>query len=699
MTGMPGIDPYSRARFQQGAPVPPGPPFPDATELGGGPYPGATPRPKWRRRGRIAAWGIASLLLLLILSALWLAVTAPLSRSLQPNVPPSITLETADGQFIARKGAAVGKPVTIAALPKQVPQAFVAIEDRRFYSHWGIDPRGIARALWRNLRAGGVRQGGSTITQQLAKGAFLTADRTAARKVREVMIAFWLELWLSKDQILERYLSNVYFGDNVYGLRAAARHYFDREPERLTVPQAAMLAAVLKAPSRLAPSTNLKGARDRASLVLNAMVEAGFLTPSERAALKPARLVLQPVPESTSGTYFSDWVLPEARDRAGSVYGVQTITTTLDSNIQSIVSRAVRRAPLGKAQVAVVVMRPDGTILAMVGGKSYKTSAFNRATQARRQPGSTFKLFVYLAALRAGMTPDDMIDDTPITEGEYRPSNHDGHYRGPITLRQAFAVSSNVAAVRLAQKVGIKAVIRAARDLGITAPLPENLSIALGSSGLSLLELTQAYAAVAGDSYPVRAHGLPEQESSWFAGLLDRHRSFSDDQLESLRDLLASATRGGTGHRAALRTATFGKTGTTQDNRDALFVGYAGGLVTAVWVGNDDNSPLHGVSGGGMPARIWRDIMVGAVEHGEIRREPIDTEAAPPSVEDTTNAILNAAAIGADAANVSVRISPETIRLRGAGDLQLDIPLPQVPGQSSGSAPMAEDAPRSEPAQ
>jgi len=297
------------------------------------------------------------------------------------------------------------------------------------------------------------------------------------------------------------------------------------------------------------------------------------------------------------------------------------------------------------------------------------------------------------------MTPDDMIDDTPITEGEYRPSNHDGHYRGPITLRQAFAVSSNVAAVRLAQKVGIKAVIRAARDLGITAPLPENLSIALGSSGLSLLELTQAYAAVAGDSYPVRAHGLPEQESSWFAGLLDRHRSFSDDQLESLRDLLASATRGGTGHRAALRTATFGKTGTTQDNRDALFVGYAGGLVTAVWVGNDDNSPLHGVSGGGMPARIWRDIMVGAVEHGEIRREPIDTEAAPPSVEDTTNAILNAAAIGADAANVSVRISPETIRLRGAGDLQLDIPLPQVPGQSSGSAPMAEDAPRSEPAQ
>lgn len=667
---MAGIDPYSRSPFSSGPP-----PAPPALEPEA---PDPTARPRWRRNARFAAWVIATLLALLMAATLWLAVTAPLSRSLQPNVPPAITLESADGQFITRKGATVDKPVTIAELPPHVPEAFIAIEDRRFYSHWGIDPRGILRAFWQNLRHGGVRQGGSTITQQLAKGVFLNADRTAARKLREVMIAFWLETWLTKDQILERYLSNVYFGDNVYGLRAAAHHYFNRDPEQLTVPQAAILAALLKAPSRLAPSTNLKGAQDRAELVMNAMVEAGFLTQAERADLHPARLSLRPVAESTSGTYFSDWVLTEARDRAGSVYGEQTITTTLDSNIQSIVARAVRRAPLGRAQVAVVVMRPDGTVLAMVGGKSYRTSAFNRAVQARRQPGSTFKLFVYLAALRAGMTPDSIVEDTPITEGEYRPSNHDGRYRGPITLRQAFAASSNVAAVRLAQKVGIRAVIQAARDLGVTAPLPENLSIALGSSGMSLLELTQAYAAVAGDAWPVRAHGLPEKERGWFGALLDRRHSFSDEQLDMLRDLLASATQRGTGYRAALRTATFGKTGTTQDNRDALFVGYAGGLVTAVWVGNDDNSPLPGISGGTLPARIWRDIMVNAVEHGEIRRAAEEEDAAPVNVEETTNAILNAARIGADAANVSVEVSPDAVRLRGPGGGQVNIPLPDL---------------------
>ncbi|HEX7822908.1 MAG TPA: PBP1A family penicillin-binding protein [Sphingobium sp.] len=688
---MTGIDPSSRAPFPEdrsSVPPPADGAFPLAPNA---PQPVVHFRPRWRKYGHTAAWIVAGLLAILMLSAIWLAITAPLSRSLQPNVPPSITLETADGQFITRKGANVGEPVKIADLPTHVPQAFIAIEDRRFYSHWGIDPRGIARAMWSNLRAGGVRQGGSTITQQLAKGAFLTADRTAGRKIREVMIAFWLEAWLTKDQILERYLSNVYFGDNVYGLRAAARHYFNRPPESLTVSQAAILAAVLKAPSRLAPTQNLAGARARAALVTQAMVKAGFLTAAERAALKPARLTIAPVAESTSGTYFSDWVLPEARDRAGSVYGVQTIATTLDSNIQRIVARAARRAPLGGAQVAIVVMRPDGTVLAMVGGKDYQQSAFNRATQARRQPGSTFKLFVYLAAIRAGMTPDDLVDDSPITEGEYRPSNHDGRYRGKITLRQAFAASSNVAAVRLAQKVGIKAVIRAARDLGITSPLPENYSIALGSSGVSLIELTQAYAAVAGDRYPVLAHGLPEKEQSWFTSLLDRQSSFSDDQLAMLRDLLASATRGGTGHRAALHTATFGKTGTTQDNRDALFVGYAGGLVTAVWVGNDDNSPLPGVSGGGMPARIWRDIMVTAVENGEIRHEPVD--AAPVSVEETTNAIVNAT-IGTELGNVAVEVSPESIRLRGAGNLQLDIPLPaDAPVPASATPPRQQPPP------
>ena len=634
-------------------------------------------RPPWRRRGYIAAWVIAAILGMAMAASLWLAITAPLSRSLRPSAPPSITLETADGKFITRKGAKIEEPVAIAALPRHVPEAFIAIEDRRFYKHWGIDPRGIARAMWHNLRAGGVREGGSTITQQLAKGAFLSADRTAARKFREVLIAFWLEAWLTKDQILERYLSNVYFGDNVYGLRAAAQHYFSRSPERLTVPQAAMLAALLKAPSRLAPTVNLKGAQDRSRLVLDAMADAGFLTAAERASLRPPRLKVQPVPSSTSGTYFSDWVLPEARDRAGGVYGEQVVRTTLDSTIQAIAARAIRRAPLGKAQAAVIVMRPDGEVVAMVGGKSYRQSAFNRATQARRQPGSTFKLFVYLAALRAGMTPDDMVDDTPITIGDYRPENSGKRYRGRITLRQAFAVSSNVAAVRLAQKVGVDAVIRAARDLGVKSPLSDNLSVALGSSGMSLIELTQAYAAVAGNSYPVLAYGLPEQERNWFTRLLDRPAQFSRGQLAMLRDLLSAAANGGTGHRAALRTATFGKTGTTQDNRDAIFVGYAGGLVTAVWVGNDDNSPLPGVSGGGLPARIWRDIMVSAVENGEARTETGENIPAN-AIDEATNAIANAS-IDAQIGNVGIEIRPDSVRLRGAGDLSIDIPLETAP--------------------
>jgi penicillin-binding protein 1A len=609
-------------------------------------------------------------------AVLWLAVTAPLSRSLEPMAPPSITLLTEDGKFIARRGAVIDKPVAINALPPHVEQAFTAIEDRRFRSHWGVDPWGIARAMWSNVKAGSVRQGGSTITQQLAKGAFLNADRTAGRKLREMLIAFWLEAWLTKDQILERYLSNVYFGDNVYGLRAAAKHYFNRTPERLTVSQAAMLAGLLKAPSRLAPTQNLPAARTRSALVVQAMVEAGHLTADQARRLTPARLDVQPMPDSTTGTYFTDWVLAEARDRAGAVYGAQEVTTTLDSAIQRFTVDAIRRAPLGGAQVAAVVMRPDGTVVAMVGGKSYKSSAFNRVTQARRQPGSTFKLFVYLAAIRAGMSPDDKVEDRPITAGDYRPGNSHGRYRGTITLRQAFAVSSNVVAVRLAQEVGMDAVIDAARDLGVTSPLPDNLSIALGSSGVSLMELAQAYAAIAGDSYPVRARGLPEQERSWFARLLDRQRSFSSRELEAMRDLLSAAANGGTGRRAALRTATFGKTGTTQDNRDAIFVGYAGGLITAVWVGNDDNSPLPGVSGGTMPARIWRDIMVRAVERGGTP----DSESVPDprELEQAAQAVANIS-LPADLGNISVNVSENGVRVRGGPGDTIDVTVPVNP--------------------
>lgn len=434
------------------------------------PPPAAPPPPAKRRfnRWRIARWTLAALLLLLLLTVVWLAIVAPPSRTLRPIAPPSVTLLASNGSLISRRGAVTDSPVDVRRLPAHVSEAFLAIEDRRFYRHVGVDPHGIARALWHDVRARRMKEGGSTITQQLAKLVYLSSDRTAARKLREMLIAMWLEAWLSKDEILSRYLSDVYFGDNVYGLRAAARHYFGKRPEALTVSEAALLAGLMKAPSRLAPSANLAGAQQRAALVVGAMKEAGFITPAEAARASPARLRLKRAPEATQGTYFSDWVMPSVRGAADDdAFAATTVRTTLDARLQRLAERAVAQVRPAGAQVALVAMRPDGRVVAMVGGRDYAKSNFNRAVQARRQPGSTFKLFVYLAALRDEMTPDDKVEDRPITIGDWSPRNSDGRYRGVITLREAFARSSNAAAVRLAQKVGPKAVVRAARDLGI----------------------------------------------------------------------------------------------------------------------------------------------------------------------------------------------------------------------------------------
>lgn len=563
----------------------------------------------WFRRGA------AVFVVLFVLAIGWLALTAPLSKSLEPPAPPSITLLSAEGTPIARSGAIIAGPVDATKLPAHVTDAFLAIEDRRFRSHWGLDPRGILRAMVHNTFSSGNSQGGSTITQQLAKNAFLTMDRTATRKFQEVLIAFWLEAWLTKDEILSRYLSAVYFGDNVYGLRAAANHYFSRPPEDLTVGQAAMLAGLVKAPSRLAPTNNLRGAQERQAIVVGAMVDAGLLDKDAAAGVLPARLRLQKSKQLAKGSYFADWVLPQARDRAGEIATEQTVTTTLETRMQRAAERAIRGAGLRQSQAALVAMRPDGRVIAMVGGKSYADSPFNRATQARRQPGSTFKLFVYLTALRNGMNPDSTVLDEPFTVGEWSPKNNDGRYLGEITLRRAFARSSNVAAARLAVDVGPRAVIRAARDLGISTPIDNEASIALGTSTVSLLELTSAFAAIAAGEMPVAPRGLSEdaEDASWLARLRGSSRGIGSRELEGMRDLLQSSVANGTGHSAALAIPTFGKTGTTQDSRDAWFIGYAGDIVAGVWLGNDDNTPNPGLAGGGLPARIWRAFMVDAL--------------------------------------------------------------------------------------
>jgi penicillin-binding protein 1A len=588
------------------------PPGPEPAEVG--------PKPK-RSRRRIIFYSIAGILLVTLL---WLIVTAPLSRALEPLDDPALLLLSQEGIPIARRGAIKEAPVEAAKLDPLTPAAFVAIEDRRFYRHWGIDPRAIGRAMVANLSAGGVRQGGSTITQQLAKTSFLSSNRSLKRKAQEVIISFWLEAWLTKEEILSRYLSSIYFGDGVYGLRAAAKHYFNRSPDHLTLAQSAMLAGLVQAPSRLAPTHNLVGAQQRSRMVLGAMAETGIISAARARATVPARPVAQ-LSKVPTGTYFADWVAPAAQKAFEADFGEVKVRTTLDADLQRLAVRAVGQAQIGDAQAALVAMRPDGRVVAMVGGRSYKESPFNRATQARRQPGSAFKLFVYLAALRAGWTPDSIIEDRPVTIDGWTPVNSDGVYRGPITLREAFARSSNAATVRLSQRVGRANVLRAARELGIASPLPNSPSVALGTAGVSLIELTSAYAAIAGGRYPIAPRGLAldgqdEGYASYFrrGGSLDARRDWAP-----MLDLLWEAANKGTGRRAALAVPTFGKTGTSQDNRDALFIGFAGNLVVGVWVGRDDNTSLgRKISGGTVPAQIWRNFMVPALS--------IDGRAGPP---------------------------------------------------------------------
>lgn len=654
------------------------------------------PEPK---RPRDRRWwitrGLAAFAGLFVLVIAWLAITAPLSKSLEPIAPPEITLLAANGDPIARNGAVVGEPVEIDKLPPHVVNAFLAIEDRRFYSHWGVDPRGLARAAWSNVSGDGMTQGGSTITQQLAKMSFLTPERSLTRKLREMMIAFWLEAWLSKDDILARYLSNAYFGDNVYGLRAASLHYFYRQPERLKPEQAIMLAGLVQAPSRFAPTRNPDAARKRADMVRAAMVAAGFMTEAKAGALPRATLDVRGRDEIPTGTYFADWAMPQARAISDSGYGALTVTTTLDAKLQKLAERIVRGAPLGGAQVALVAMRPNGEVVAMVGGRNYRDSAFNRATQAERQPGSTFKLFVWLAALRSGMTPDSLVQDTPIEEGSYRPKNSGERYRGEITLKDALVHSSNVASVRLLNKVGSDAVIAEARALGITAPLAKgDPSLALGTSTVTLIEMTAAFAGVAANGYPVKPSAMPVEAPGWFDWLFNGPESFPRRMHDGIQDMLRAAVNSGTGRAAQLAIPNFGKTGTTQDNRDALFIGYAGDLVVGVWVGNDDNTPLRGVNGGGLPARIWRQFMTGAVEGAApVRRAAPQPEAEVDEEDGGDEDIGDESLIGA----TGVRIDGQDgVTIEGnIGGAPLDL---RFDGENVTIEPRREPRPEREPA-
>nr|WP_311044524.1 PBP1A family penicillin-binding protein [Rhizobium lentis] len=578
-------------------------------------------------RSLLAGWrkyALGSILLVCLLVGsvlVWALKDVPWSEIRDGTLKPVVVLETADGAPLVRQGPYQGPYARYDQFPPHLIDAVLSIEDRRFMDHFGVDPRGIGRAFLRNLEAGSVVEGGSTITQQLIKLQYLDSDRTIKRKIQELVIAVWLEWKLGKHEILTRYLNSVYLGAGATGMPAAARIYFNKDIGALNLPESAMLAGLLRAPSQWNPIDNFEGARQRTLVVLDAMTANGKITAPQATEAKTSFAKLHPTtPTPRSGSWFADWISPQASEIAGSSPGSTTVRTTLVPQLQQIAERIVKRSldgegkSAGASQAALVAMTPDGAVVAMVGGRDYKASQFNRAVTAMRQPGSTFKLFVYYAALKAGLTLSDQILDAPIEIDGWSPENSGGNYSGWVTLAEAFARSLNAASVSLAQEVGLDNVIAAARELGIDAPLADTPSLALGTSEVNLLNLTSAYASVQLGRAPVKPWGIIDfqaagQPKAFRVGAQSKPNVDLSPYQSDLLGLLQLVVERGTGRGADPGTFAAGKTGTSQNNRDAWFVGFTDALVVGVWVGNDDDAPMKGVTGGALPAHIWRDFI------------------------------------------------------------------------------------------
>lgn len=599
---------------------------------------------KWGTVG--AVWAV----IVFSLAAAWYATDLPdVDKAFNATRRPTITVLAADGTTLVRTGDIYGRLIRLDDLPKALPQAVLATEDRRFYNHFGLDIIGLGRAMIANIRAGQIVQGGSTITQQVAKNLFLTPDRTIKRKIQELMLALWLERKFTKDQILTIYLNRVYLGAGTYGVAAAARKYFGRPAGRLTEYQAAMLAGLLKAPSRYNPIARPDRAKVRTTQVLKNMVAAGYLTAKgvQKAVSGPAALAQGRLP-SKGRRYFTDWVLEQVSDYVNPGDRDLIVRTTLSPELQRLAEDRAEKiltkegVKNGIGQAALVALTPSGAVRAMVGGRSFARSQFNRVTQARRQPGSAFKPFVYLAALESGLTPDDVLVDEPVRIGDWRPSNFSRRHQGAITASTALAKSINTVAVKVGERAGRGRVITTARRLGLSGNFKATPSLALGVGEVSLLELTAAYGPFANGGSGVWAYGIEEIRDGAGNSLYRRGGS-GPGQVVSGRDvafmnaMLSEAISGGTGRAANINRPQGGKTGTSQNFRDAWFIGYTADLVTGVWMGNDNGTAMKNVTGGGAPARLWRDFMAAAHKGLPARALPglktIPVQEQPPKKE------------------------------------------------------------------
>jgi penicillin-binding protein 1A len=628
-------------------------------------------------RAKYVVVSIALGLSLLVVFVLYSIATLPVTGGLQVEATQSaLTFEGAQGEVFAARGVFKGDRLTAADMPPHLAQAIVGIEDRRFYQHNGIDFRGILRAGWRNSQAGSTREGGSTITQQLARLMFLSPERTLRRKVQEALLAIWLESQLKKEDILLRYLNTAYFGAGAYGVDAAARRYFGKKAGELSLGEAAMLAGLVRAPSQLAPTRNFGGAKDRQEIVLQAMVETKAITAAEAETARAQTVNLRTPPETPPGSnYFVDMVAGDVRRMLGSSSGDLTLRTTLNLELQRLAEGVIERrlesegSKKNVSQAALVALGRDGAVLAMVGGRDYEASQFNRATQAKRQAGSLFKLFVYMTALQRGYTPQSVVVDRPTQIGEWEPQNYSGGFRGSMTLRNAFAHSVNTIAAQLGDEVGIPAIIDTAKHMGVQSPLPAVPSLALGSAEVTLLEMTRAFGSVAAgvqtiEPYSIRSIAGNSQQSLYtkpgaggeVVGQLGASRAM-------MIDLLQTVVSEGTGKAARIPNIPVGgKTGTTQEYRDAWFIGFTQDIIVGVWVGNDDNTPMNRVVGGDLPANIWHDFVGRAL--------PIVSRTLPQLARRNSDALNPANGSGSSAPAASVPVlAGSDAGARGAADV------------------------------